>query len=612
MSAFSISEPFPTFSNRNGQPLEAGYLYFGVAGLDPVTNPVTVYWDAALTIPAAQPVRTLNGYPSNNGTASRLYVNAGDFSTSVRDSKNTLVFTALNSTLRIPASSITGQFNASQVDYTQGDTGSQTRTVESKLQDTVSVFDFMTPAQVAGVKAGTFLVDVTAAIAAAIASPAREIYFPQGGYLVSDGGSGDPAIWIQANIVGKTLRGSGRQSTVIRNAGTGPAIGSDGTPIIPNTSIRIADMSIEGSPGTGSGIRFYYTSQSFIERVDCYGHGGYGIAINNGAHIAVNDAWSRSNTGNALNIGGEAYFVDVCGGTFESSSNGVEIDIAGGALSPRFVTFTGCAFRGNTSSNAYVSQARDVRFLGCSFQCSGGTTLRHLSVNGGAGLASGVVADACSFVGINTAATTIGIEAANCEDVAILNSVVDCTGAGAYTVAATAVRTRFFDNAVIVGTQTNASASTFTRTTLTGSSSLGFGGGEGLVNFDALANAMKMRRVPVSNLPAAGTTQLGVLQLRALDSAGLLSSEYRVWSRGGNLVGSLTDPANITDGITIGPGVQTYTFATRPASAPVGTIIKITDSNFALGWGQVETGGGIINRFIIHTGGNVWTVIGNG
>lgn len=612
MSAFSISEPFPTFSDRNGQPLEAGYLYFGVAGLDPVTNPVTVYWDAALTIPAAQPVRTLNGYPSNNGTASRLYVNAGDFSTSVRDSKNTLVFTALNSTLRIPASSITGQFDASQVDYTQGDIGSQTRTVESKLQDTVSVFDFMTPAQIAGVKAGTFLVDVTAAIAAAIASPARDIYFPQGGYLVSDNGSGDPAIWIQANIVGKTLRGAGRQATVIRNAGTGPAIGSDGTPIIPNTSIRIADMSIEGSPGTGSGIRFYYTSQSFIERVDCYGHGGAGIEISNGAHIAVNDAWSRSNTGNALNIGGEAYFVDVCGGTFESSSNGVEIDIGGGALSPRYITFTGCAFRGNTSSNAYVSQARDVRFFGCSFQCSGGTTLRHLSVNGGAGLASGVVADACSFVGINTAATTIGIEAANCEDVAILNSVVDCTGATAYNVAATATRTRFYDNAVIVGTQTNASASTFTRTTLTGSSSLGFGGGEGLVNFDALANAMKMRRVPVSNLPAAGTTQLGVLQLRALDSAGLLSSEYRVWSRGGNLVGSLTDPANITDGITIGPGVQTYTFATRPASAPVGTIIKITDSNFALGWGQVETGGGIINRFIIHTGGNVWTVIGNG
>jgi hypothetical protein len=193
-----------------------------------------------------------------------------------------------------------------------------------------------------------------------------------------------------------------------------------------------------------------------------------------------------------------------------------------------------------------------------------------------------------------------------------MNCVIDCTGATAYNVAASAVRTRFYDNAVILGTQTNASASTFTRTTLTGSSSLGFGGGEGLVNFDALANAMKMRRVPVSNLPAAGTTQLGVLQLRALDSAGLLSSEYRVWSRGGNLVGSLTDPANITDGITIGPGVQTYTFATRPASAPVGTIVRITDSNAALTWGQVETGGGIINRFIIHTGGNVWTVIGNG
>lgn len=614
MSAFSVHEPFPQFHDRDGQPLDGGFVFIGTAGLDAQANQVPVYFDAALTIPAPQPIQTHGGFAANGATPTPIYVDANDYSIKVLDANGALVIAYPNAVDRFPAAVITGGLSSANVTYNRALTGTQLRTVEGRLRDFTSVFDFMTPAQIAGVQAGTFLVDVTAPIHAALNSGAREVYFPQGGYLVNDNGSGDPAVWIDTVSVGKTLRGAGRQATVIRNIGTGPAVGSLGNPITPNTSIRICDMSIEGSPGTGFGIRFYYTSQSVIERVDCYGHGAAGIEISNGAHIAIVDCWSRSNTGNALSIGGEAYFVDVRGGTFETSPNGVEIDIAGGALSPRFITFTGCAFRGNTSSNAYVSQARDVRFFGCSFESpAGSATLRHLSVNGGAGLASSVVADACSFFGINGAATTIGIEAANCEDVAIVNSVIDCNGAGAYTVAATAVRTRFFDNSVIIGTQTNASASTFTRTTLTGSSSLGFGGGEGLVNFDALANALKFRRLPVSNSPLPGTTQLGVLQLRALDSAGTFSAEYRLWARAGNIVLGTADPASIIDGITVGPGVQTYTVATLPAAAPVGTMAKVTDGRNlpAQTWGDVIAGGGTTSRFVIHTGGGVWTIIGN-
>lgn len=608
MSAFSVHEPFPQFHDRDGQPLDGGFVFIGTAGLDAQANQIPVYFDAALTIPASQPIQTHGGFAANGATPTPIYVDANDYSIKVLDANGALVIAYPNAVDRFPAAVITGGLSIANVTYDRALTGTQLRTVEGRLRDFTSVFDFMTPAQIAGVQAGLSLVDVTAPIQAALNSGAREVYFPQGGYLISS------TLTINSVTVAKMLRGAGRQSSIIYSVSAGNAIESIGNPITQNTSITIADLNIEGQPGTGNGIFFEYTSQATIERVGLYGHGADGIRVENGAHIAIVDCWSRSNTGNALRIGGEAYFVDVRGGTFESSQDGVEIDIAGGAASPRFLTFTGCAFRGNTNANVNVGQSRDVRFFGCSFESpAGSATTRHLSVDGGAGLASSVVADSCSFVGVNGALTTIGVYAATCEDVAVTNSVIDCTGATAYNVAASAVRTRFFDNAVILGTQTNASASTFTRTTLTGSSSLGFGGGEGLVNFDALANAMKMRRVPVSNLPAAGTTQLGVLQLRALDSAGLLSSEYRVWSRGGNLVGSLTDPANITDGITIGPGVQTYTFATRPASAPVGTIVKITDARTfpVQTWGDVVGGGGITSRFIIHTGGNVWTIIGN-
>jgi hypothetical protein len=68
--------------------------------------------------------------------------------------------------------------------------------VDRKLYDVVSVFDFMTAAQIADVRAGTLLVDVSAAVGAAIlhvttpqiTSPSvtvRGLYFPDGKYLVT-------------------------------------------------------------------------------------------------------------------------------------------------------------------------------------------------------------------------------------------------------------------------------------------------------------------------------------------------------------------------------------------------------------------------------------------
>jgi hypothetical protein len=68
MTALSIQPPFPLISDIDGQPLEDGYIWIGVANLPPIGNPIAVYWDAALTIPAALPVRTRGGYPVNAGT----------------------------------------------------------------------------------------------------------------------------------------------------------------------------------------------------------------------------------------------------------------------------------------------------------------------------------------------------------------------------------------------------------------------------------------------------------------------------------------------------------------------------------------------------------------
>lgn len=93
MTALNILPPFQVFTDSDGTPLDAGYIYIGTANLPPQTNPITVYWDEALTIPAAQPIRTANGYPSRAGTPARLYVGSV-YSILVADSKNVPVLSA--------------------------------------------------------------------------------------------------------------------------------------------------------------------------------------------------------------------------------------------------------------------------------------------------------------------------------------------------------------------------------------------------------------------------------------------------------------------------------------------------------------------------------------
>lgn len=97
MPAIIIESPYPLFTDDDGAALEDGYIYVGTANLDPVANPVAVYFDSALTIPAAQPIRTSGGYPVYSGSPARLFVNS-DYSIRVNDKTGALVFSASTST----------------------------------------------------------------------------------------------------------------------------------------------------------------------------------------------------------------------------------------------------------------------------------------------------------------------------------------------------------------------------------------------------------------------------------------------------------------------------------------------------------------------------------
>ncbi len=246
MALTQLAPPYPVFTDKNGDPLDNGYLYFGEVDKNPETNPIQVYYDSRFTQPVAQPIRTSNGYVMRNGSPALIYANSL-FSVTVRDknsdlviyspvgygvdpasitgsvlyddfigdgstvvftmsaspstknatnvyidgvyqSKNnydtnnfTLTFTTappLYSAIEVVTqeTSIIGGASSQQISYNQGGVGSITRTVQSRLRDSISIKDFGA--------AGDGTTDDSAAFQAAelAAGSTAYIYLPEGVY----------------------------------------------------------------------------------------------------------------------------------------------------------------------------------------------------------------------------------------------------------------------------------------------------------------------------------------------------------------------------------------------------------------------------------------------
>jgi hypothetical protein len=102
-----------------------------------------------------------------------------------------------------------GTADSADVAYLPSGTGAVATNVQSKLREFVSVFDFMTPAQIADVQSGAALLDVTAAVQAAIDFvniSNGTLYFPAGNYRL------DGQISFPANV---NLVGAGRGATTL-------------------------------------------------------------------------------------------------------------------------------------------------------------------------------------------------------------------------------------------------------------------------------------------------------------------------------------------------------------------------------------------------------------
>jgi hypothetical protein len=138
-----IVSPFAQFFDVSGAPLNNGAIYIGTGSLDAQSNPIPVYWDNALTIPALQPIRTLNGYIVRNGTPARIFCNADNFSMTVKTNTGRAVWSIQDATSDKSLLEILSQPDgASLIGFTQANTGTPARTVQDKLRDIVFLKDF--------------------------------------------------------------------------------------------------------------------------------------------------------------------------------------------------------------------------------------------------------------------------------------------------------------------------------------------------------------------------------------------------------------------------------------------------------------------------------------
>lgn len=150
MSTFQVVNPFQQFFGLDGLPLTGGYVYIGTAGGDPETSPIPVYSDQALSVPIAQPLRTVGGYLIGTGTPANAYPSTTPYSIRVRrqqgSSPGTEVFyvPVVHDEIAEALAALLASLNASNVTYNPGVTGAVARTVQDEIRERVSLLDFYT------------------------------------------------------------------------------------------------------------------------------------------------------------------------------------------------------------------------------------------------------------------------------------------------------------------------------------------------------------------------------------------------------------------------------------------------------------------------------------
>lgn len=261
---YPVTPPVKLYTDLDGNPLDGGYIYFGTANQNPETVPVQMYWDAAGTIPAAQPIRTVSGYISRQGTPANIYA-TGDFSITIRNSNGVLIATSPTSTDIQLALAIAGASSAAAIPIADAGTHYTTDNVEAALQQ-IGDAGFVTLARLAA--------EVTAKL------------IPTGtvmDYALKDSAITDaPTGWVFAS--GRTIGSASSNATERKNADTVnlyTLLWNNYT----NTELPIQDSA--GTPTTrGVSAANDFAANKRLPVPDCRGRIRVGLDYNNGVALA--------------------------------------------------------------------------------------------------------------------------------------------------------------------------------------------------------------------------------------------------------------------------------------------------------------------------------------
>lgn len=128
------SRVYISYIETSGQPLEAGYIYIGIAGQNPETSPLPIYFDYAATQPAAQPLRTTSGCVVRGGTPTNVFV-ASNYSITIRNSNHALVYTTLDAAASGDMFAILiGPTGSSQIGFIRAESNAVATTVQTELR----------------------------------------------------------------------------------------------------------------------------------------------------------------------------------------------------------------------------------------------------------------------------------------------------------------------------------------------------------------------------------------------------------------------------------------------------------------------------------------------
>ena len=273
--------------------------------------------------------------------------------------------------------------------FIQAGTGATQRTVESKLQDVVSVKDFGAT--------GDGTTDDAAAIQAAIdANPGKAILIPSGTYLINTTISVDVS---GADAACIRLVGDGSTQTIINNqtggaafdidSGTGAvfaydaafenlqitSVGSqagtigiqlDGCRFARIKNVRITDMALHGIYGYSTVGDFTDTAQILIEQSEITGCGGYGIyAQSDTTAIQYNWNLNQVRVGNCT-LGGVLWEsmvnarIENCG-IFYNDGFGLKITQPAGGNSSKLITIANTEFDTNDGVQIDLDVAEGVK-----------------------------------------------------------------------------------------------------------------------------------------------------------------------------------------------------------------------------------------------------------